>query len=548
MSDSEVDDRSIPSSGLADKKEVTYDASKLNFLGGYKQGEYENTGKVPFCELLENHHKQIIWGFRFGEAIMRQAKENMKDAMNKKIENCKRQEAELEEDNRKQDKGKRRASGCQDDKGKGKKKGIRKSSFYSEREVYTDVELTDKPGTSKTVAEMNQKTPSVKHQKKRAQKRKAYAVKVEKFRNPPLPLLNWADARDVWAFMIYKEEAALKLRNARLFEDFSTFLPRMRAILLDWLMEVCEVYHLRRVTYYLGVDYFDRFMSIRPDVPKTQVQLVGVTCLFLASKLEEVYPPRVCEFAYVCDGACGPEDILNCELLILNCLGWDLNLMTPSDWLNLYMQLHFHGDRLTPQRLHREINKDFLFPQYSGYQFTRASHLIDMMSLDPGFLRFSYSTIAASAMYYMYGKAAALRVSGLTWKQLQACAEYMAVFYHVLRDSNDYRLQSAHEMVPDEDTVRSFEAIGKRVRSIIPDENHSFQSHTINMEFFEKSTILRINRMNKEPADPSEFIKEGMNLDKMLQDIVLSNAINYPVCPSPLSDDQIDESIINIDD
>lgn len=86
--------------------------------------------------------------------------------------------------------------------------------------------------------------------------------------------------------------------------------------------------------------------------------------------------------------------------------------MTPSDWLNLYMQLHFKADELTPQRIHREINKDFLFPQYSGFQFTRASLLIDMMSLDPGFLRFSYSTVAAAAMYFMYGKQAALTVSG----------------------------------------------------------------------------------------------------------------------------------------
>lgn len=242
--------------------------------------------------------------------------------------------------------------------------------------------------------------------------------------------------------MVYKEEASLNLRNPCLFEDFSNFMPRMRAILLDWVMEVCEVYHLRRVTYYLCVDYFDRFLSIRPDVPKNQLQLVGVTCLFLASKLEEVYPPRLSEFSYVCDGACSPDEILSCELLILNSLGWDLNIMTPSDWLNLYMQIHFQVGNVTKQKLHLEMNRDFLFPQYSGYQFTRASQLLDMLSLDPGFLKFSYSTIAAAAMYFMYGKTVALTTSGLFWVQLQPCAEYMAVFYHVIRDSPDPRLQS----------------------------------------------------------------------------------------------------------
>lgn len=118
--------------------------------------------------------------------------------------------------------------------------------------------------------------------------------------------------------MIYKEEASLEYRNAKLFDKRASFLPRMRAILLDWIMEVCEVYRLRRVTYYLAVDYIDRYLTIRPDVPKTQLQLVGVSCLFMASKLEEVYPPKLNEFSYVCDGACTNGEILACELLILN--------------------------------------------------------------------------------------------------------------------------------------------------------------------------------------------------------------------------------------
>ncbi|KAJ8980983.1 hypothetical protein NQ317_013437 [Molorchus minor] len=308
--------------------------------------------------------------------------------------------------------------------------------------------------------------------------------------------MDWADSKEVWLFMVYKEEASLTLRNPRLFEDFTTFMPRMRAILLDWVMEVCEVYHLRRVTYYLSVDYFDRFLSMRPDVPKNQLQLVGVTCLFLASKLEEVYPPKLTEFSYVCDGACSPEEILACELLILNSLGWDLNVMTPSDWLNLYMQIHFQASKVTKQKLHVDMNRDFFFPQYSGYQFTRASQLIDISSLDPGFLKFSYSTIAAAAMYFMYGKKAALSASGLLWSQLQPCAEYMAVFYHVLRDSPDPRLQSCKaDATVDEQSCTSLASIRYRIKDLVKDENHALQTHVVNMEYFEKSTIIRLEQM-----------------------------------------------------
>lgn len=119
----------------------------------------------------------------------------------------------------------------------------------------------------------------------------------------------------------FKDEASATARNVGLFERQACYLPRMRAILMDWIMEVCEAYKLRRVTYYLAVDYIDRYLTIQPDVPKTQLQLVGVCCLFMAAKVEEVYPPKLSEFAYVCDGACTDDEIVDCERLILNSLG-----------------------------------------------------------------------------------------------------------------------------------------------------------------------------------------------------------------------------------
>lgn len=59
----------------------------------------------------------------------------------------------------------------------------------------------------------------------------------------------------------------------------------MRAILLDWLIEVCEVYKLHRETYYLAVDYLDRFLEVTSNISKTCLQLIGITCLFVAAKV-----------------------------------------------------------------------------------------------------------------------------------------------------------------------------------------------------------------------------------------------------------------------
>jgi len=49
---------------------------------------------------------------------------------------------------------------------------------------------------------------------------------------------------------------------------------------------VSEAYTLHRQTFYLAQDYFDRFMLTQNNVEKNLLQLIGITCLFIASKME----------------------------------------------------------------------------------------------------------------------------------------------------------------------------------------------------------------------------------------------------------------------
>ena len=46
------------------------------------------------------------------------------------------------------------------------------------------------------------------------------------------------------------------------------------------------MYKLHRETYYLALDFVDRYLSIRHDVAKQRLQLVGTTALFIAAKTE----------------------------------------------------------------------------------------------------------------------------------------------------------------------------------------------------------------------------------------------------------------------
>lgn len=95
---------------------------------------------------------------------------------------------------------------------------------------------------------------------------------------------SWASPDDVWVKMFNKE---LKYVHDRSYLQRQPRLqPKMRAILLDWLLEVSEVYSLHRQTTYLAQDFFDRYMLTQEDVRKESLQLLGITALFIASKTE----------------------------------------------------------------------------------------------------------------------------------------------------------------------------------------------------------------------------------------------------------------------
>lgn len=56
----------------------------------------------------------------------------------------------------------------------------------------------------------------------------------------------------------------------------------MRAILVDWMVEVAQEYMLQNETLYLAVSFIDRFLSLMPVV-RSELQLLGVAAMYVAS-------------------------------------------------------------------------------------------------------------------------------------------------------------------------------------------------------------------------------------------------------------------------
>lgn len=57
----------------------------------------------------------------------------------------------------------------------------------------------------------------------------------------------------------------------------------MRLVLIDWLIEVAEEYRLQDQTLFLAVFYLERCIAKPVQVNRNTLQLLGITCLFIAA-------------------------------------------------------------------------------------------------------------------------------------------------------------------------------------------------------------------------------------------------------------------------
>ncbi|XP_021512653.1 G2/mitotic-specific cyclin-B2 isoform X2 [Meriones unguiculatus] len=107
---------------------------------------------------------------------------------------------------------------------------------------------------------------------------------------------------------------------------------RMRAILVDWLVQVHSKFRLLQETLYMCIAIMDRFLQAQP-VCRKKLQLVGITALLLASKYEEMFSPNIEDFVYITDNAYTSSQIREMETLILKELKFELGRPLPLHFL-----------------------------------------------------------------------------------------------------------------------------------------------------------------------------------------------------------------------
>ncbi|XP_022132403.1 G2/mitotic-specific cyclin-2-like isoform X2 [Momordica charantia] len=151
---------------------------------------------------------------------------------------------------------------------------------------------------------------------------------------------------------------------------------RMRAILIDWLIEVHDKFDLMGETLFLTVNLIDRFLS-RKTVVRKKLQLVGLVSMLLACKYEEVSVPIVGDLILISDKAYSRKEVLEMETVMLNCLQFNMSVPTPFVFLQRFLKAAQSDKKLE----------------------LMAFFLIELSLVEYEMLRFPPSLLAAAATY-----------------------------------------------------------------------------------------------------------------------------------------------------
>ncbi|KAF8634827.1 hypothetical protein AX17_004078 [Amanita inopinata Kibby_2008] len=144
------------------------------------------------------------------------------------------------------------------------------------------------------------------------------------------PLMVSEYVNDIFNYM--KKLELTTLPNPNYMESQKELAWRMRGVLADWLIQVHYRFHLQAETLFLSVNIMDRFLSARV-VSLAKLQLVGVTCMFIAAKVEEILSPSVTHFLMCAESTYTEAEILQAERYILKTLDWNLSYPNPMHYL-----------------------------------------------------------------------------------------------------------------------------------------------------------------------------------------------------------------------
>jgi len=126
----------------------------------------------------------------------------------------------------------------------------------------------------------------------------------------------------LWKLLDYNQKKSLKVRET----------------LMDWIIEVLHYYNGSQEALYNTIHLIDRYVhTTEGTLANSDVQLVGVAAVLIATKLEEYYAANIEDLSRLTQNSCSASSIRRMELKIMGALQFRSYSLDPMLFLNRFI-------------------------------------------------------------------------------------------------------------------------------------------------------------------------------------------------------------------
>ena len=185
-------------------------------------------------------------------------------------------------------------------------------------------------------------------------------------------------ANEIYINLLYKEKNLNTKPIYGYMEKQPQINEKMRAILIDWIIDIHFKFNLKLQTLYITIMIIDTFLS-KKEIRRSEFQLLGLAALLIACKTEEVQCPQMKDLIDLTDGACNKEQLIKMESDVLVLLNFNICVPTPVDFFGI-------------------LAKGFKF---SSLQTNLGKYFMEYALYDYNMVKYSPSVIAAACCYFV---------------------------------------------------------------------------------------------------------------------------------------------------
>lgn len=109
-----------------------------------------------------------------------------------------------------------------------------------------------------------------------------------------------------------------------------------RVVLVNWMVEVHMEIRSLAESLFLSVSILDRYLQKTPNLPRSRLQLAGITAIFVAGKYEETHTPSVTDYVYFTDDIYTVSELLQMENEMLAAIEWNVSVAIAPLFLRRY--------------------------------------------------------------------------------------------------------------------------------------------------------------------------------------------------------------------